>query len=385
MARYSILTPVYDPPEDVLRACLESVARQTFQDWEHCLVDDASTQPHVARVLEEYAAKDRRFKVKRRTANGGIIAASQDALELATGEFVCLLDHDDLLTKVALFEVDLIASTDPSLDYCYSDEDYLAPDGKFINPFHKPDWSPERFRSQMYTGHFSVARRELVIEVGGFRTGFEGSQDYDLVLRITEKARSIRHVAKILYHWRMMPESVAQNAEAKPWAYEAGRRAVQDHCDRTGRHATVVDGVVPGVYRVQREIEGEPLVSVVIPTRGDSARVWGVKRCFVVEAVRSLVERARYTNLEIIVVMDAPAPAGVIEKLERLAGDRLKIVWYDKPFNFSEKVNLGAAHASGELMLVLNDDIEVETPDFIETMIGLIQEGDVAMVGAKLL
>ncbi|MBJ7513165.1 MAG: glycosyltransferase [Acidimicrobiia bacterium] len=385
MARYSILTPVYDPPEDVLRACLESVARQTFQDWEHCLVDDASTQPHVARVLEEYAAKDRRFKVKRRAANGGIIAASQDALELATGEFVCLLDHDDLLTKDALTEVDLIASTDPSLDYCYSDEDYLSPDGKFINPFHKPDWSPERFRSQMYTGHFSVARRDLVIEVGGFRTGYEGSQDYDLVLRVTEKARSIRHVAKILYHWRMMPESVAQNAEAKPWAYEAGRRAVQDHCDRTGRNATVVDGVVPGVYRVQREIEGEPLVSVVIPTRASSARVWGVERCFVVEAVRSLVERARYTNLEIIVVMDAPAPAGVIEKLERLAGERLKIVWYDKPFNFSEKVNLGAAHATAGLMLVLNDDIEVETPDFIETMIGLIQEGDVAMVGAKLL
>lgn len=385
MPRYSIITPVYDPPEDVLRACLDSVAKQTCTDWEHCLVDDASTQPHVARVLEEYASKDRRFRVMRRPTNGGIIAASQDALDLATGEFVALLDHDDLLTKDALAEVDLVASTDPALDYCYSDEDYLTPEGAFVDPFYKPDWSPERFRSQMYTGHLSVARRTLVQEVGGFRPGYEGSQDYDLVLRVTERARSIRHIAKVLYHWRILPASVANNAEAKPWAYEAGRRAVQDHCDRTGRRATVTDGVVPGVYRVERALDGEPLVSVVIPTRGSSARVWGVDRCFVVEAVRSLVERARYQRLEIICVVDRPTPPAVIAELERLAGDRLVLVWYDRPFNFSEKVNLGAAHATGDLLLLLNDDIEVESPDFIETMIGLIQEDDVAMVGAKLL
>ena len=145
MPRYSIITPVYDPPEDVLRACLDSVLRQTFTDWEHCLVDDASTQPHVARVLEEYAARDRRFKVRRRSANGGIVAASQDALDMATGEFIALLDHDDLLTRDALATVETVASTDPELDYCYSDEDYLSPEGEFINPFYKPDWSPERF------------------------------------------------------------------------------------------------------------------------------------------------------------------------------------------------------------------------------------------------
>jgi GT2 family glycosyltransferase len=237
----------------------------------------------------------------------------------------------------------------------------------------------------MYTGHLSVARRTLVEEVGGFRPGFEGSQDYDLVLRVTERARSIRHVARVLYHWRILPESVANNAAAKPYAYEAGRRAVQDHCDRTGRRATVSDGVVPGVYRVQREFDGEPLVSVVIPTRGSRARVWGVDRCFVVEAVRSLVERARYTNLEIICVVDLPTPPEAIAELEAIAGDRLRLVWYDRPFNFSEKINLGAAHATGELMLILNDDVEVESPDFIETMVGLIQEDDVAMVGAKLL
>jgi GT2 family glycosyltransferase len=383
--RYSIITPVYDPPEDVLRACLDSVARQEFTDWEHCLVDDASTQPHVARVLEEYASRDRRFTVRRRPVNGGIIAASQDALAMATGEFVALLDHDDLLTRDALASVEAVACTDPELDYCYSDEDYLSPEGEYINPFYKPDWSPERFRSQMYTGHLSVARRTLVEEVGGFRPGFEGSQDYDLVLRVTERARSIRHVAKVLYHWRILPESVANNATAKPYAYEAGRRAVQDHCDRTGRRATVTDGVVPGVYRVQREVDGEPLVSVVIPTRGSRARVWGVDRCFVVEAVRSLVERARYQHLEIICVVDLPTPPEVIAQLEAIAGDRLKLVWYDRPFNFSEKINLGAAHATGDLMLILNDDVEVESPDFIETMVGLIAEDDVAMVGAKLL
>lgn len=387
MPLFSVVTPVYDPPEAVLRACLDSVRAQTFTDWEHCLCDDGSTKPYVRAVLQEYAAADRRFRVLEREANGGIIAASNDALGMATGEFVVLLDHDDLIVPDALALVAEALAADPTIDYCYSDEDNLSPQGELITPFYKPDWSPERFRSQMYTCHLGVLRRSLVEEVGRFHTGFEGSQDFDLVLRVTERARTVHHIPRILYHWRMLPTSVAGNAEAKPYAYESGRRAVQAHCDRIGLAATVEHGRVNGVYRVRRHLPDPlPLVSVVIPTIGTSGRVWGVERCFVLECVRSLVELCTYDNLEIVVVADTPTPAWVIAALERVAGDRLKIVWFDRPFNFSEKMNLGAAHATGDYLLLLNDDIEVVSPDFLHTMVGIAHgEADVGMVGAKLL
>ena len=387
MPLFSIITPVYDPPEAVLRACLDSVRSQTFTDWEHCLVDDGSTLPHVRAVLDEYAAGDRRFRVVARDANRGIIAASNDALAMASGEFVAFLDHDDLIVRDALATVAAVLDDDPQIDYCYSDEDNLSPQGELITPFYKPDWSPERFRSQMYTCHFSVARRSLVDEVGGFHTGFEGSQDYDLFLRVTERARRVHHIPRILYHWRMLPTSVAGNAAAKPYAYDSGRRAVQAHCDRVGIAATVEHGAVPGVYRARRHLpEPAPLVSVIIPTRGSSARVWGVERCFVVDCVRSLIELATYPNLEFVVVADDVTPPNVVRALERIAGDRLKIVWYDRAFNFSEKMNLGAAHATGPYLLLLNDDIEVISPDFLETMVAIAAaEDDIAIVGAKLL
>jgi GT2 family glycosyltransferase len=387
MPLFSVVTPVYDPPEAVLRACLESVRAQTFADWEHCLVDDGSTLPHVRAVLAEHAAADPRVRVLHREANGGIIAASNDALAMATGEFVALLDHDDLIVPDALAQVATAIAEHPDIDYCYSDEDNLSPRGELITPFYKPDWSPERFRSQMYTCHLGVLRRALVDEVGRFNPGFEGSQDFDLVLRVTERARRVHHIPHILYHWRMLPTSVAGNAEAKPYAYESGRRAVQAHCDRIGLDAVVEHGRVDGVYRVRRNVVSpEPLVSVVIPTRGSRGRVWGVERCFVVECVRSLVELCTYPNLEFVVVADTPTPPGVIRALERVAGDRLKVVWYDRPFNFSEKMNLGAAHATGPYLLLLNDDIEVVSADFLHTMVGIAAgEDDVAMVGAKLL
>jgi len=383
---FSVITPVFDPPEAVLRACLDSVRDQTFTDWEHCLVDDGSTAPHVRAVLDEYAAADARFRVTYRSANGGIIAASNDALDMATGEFVALLDHDDLIVVDALSSVAAALDADPLIDYCYSDEDNLSPRGELITPFYKPDWSPERFRSQMYTCHLSVARRSIVEDVGGFHPGYEGAQDYDLILRVTEQARHVHHIPRILYHWRMLPTSVAGNAEAKPYAFESGRRAVQAHCDRAGVGAVVEHGRVPGVYRVRRTIEGEPpLVSVIIPTRGSTGRVWGVERCFVVDAVRSVLELATYPSLEFVVVADEGMSDAVVRALMRVAGDRLKLVWFDRPFNFSEKMNLGAAHATGRYLLLLNDDIEVISPDFLETMVALAQDDDVGMVGAKLL
>jgi len=232
--RFSILTPVYETPAEVLKAMLRSVKSQRFDDWELCLVDDASAAPHVGAILDQAQRQDPRVRVHRRDANGGIVAASNDALGIAGGEFVVLLDHDDELHRNALTFVEEALQGAPEADYLYTDEDKIDAGGRRSGPFFKPDWSPERMRTQMYTCHLSVMRRSLVEEVGGFDPEFEGSQDWDLVLKVTERARRVLHVPKVLYHWRMLETSAAGGGEAaKPWAFEAGKRAVQAHCERT--------------------------------------------------------------------------------------------------------------------------------------------------------
>lgn len=250
--RFSVVTPVYDPPVDALRAMIRSVTGQTFTDWQLVLVDDCSPSTFVLAALDEAAAADPRITVVRREANGGIVAASNDALAAATGEFVALLDHDDELHPDALRLVDEALRAEPEADYVYTDEDKIDEDGRRSGPFYKPDWSPERLRTQMYTCHLSVLRRSLVDEVGGFDAAFEGSQDWDLVLRVTEQARKVLHVPHVLYHWRMLPTSTAGSGEAaKPYAYAAGTRAIQAHCDRIGFPATVShDDEFSGVYHL---------------------------------------------------------------------------------------------------------------------------------------
>ncbi len=385
MPRFSIVTPVYDTPAEVLRETIESVRHQTVADWELVLVDDASPSPHVRPVLHEAAASDRRIVVVERDANGGIVAASNDGLARAAGEYVGLLDHDDLLEPRALEVVETMIERYPDLDYCYSDEDQLAPDGRYVNAFYKPDWSPERLRSQNYCCHFSVFSRHILDEVGGFRDGFEGSQDYDLILRATERARRVVHAPYLLYHWRQLPTSVAGDPEAKPYAYEAGLRALQSHCDRLGIAATVEHGRRLGTYRVRRDITDDPLVSIIIPTCGSVGRVWGIERCFAVEAIRS-VRAHTSRRIELVLVVDDWTPADRVAAMLRAAGDTpTKLVWFDRTFNFSEKINLGAVQSSGDLLLLLNDDVEVISDEFLDPMIGLVRQPDVGAVGAKLL
>ncbi|MEQ1873060.1 MAG: glycosyltransferase [Ilumatobacteraceae bacterium] len=383
--RFSIVTPVYNPEPRVLEECIASVLDQTFADWELCLVDDGSTRVGVREVLDAAQALDHRIRVHIRPENGGIVAASNDALAMATGEFVAFLDHDDAIEPDALLLMDNAISSDDTVDYLYSDEDYLDSKGRLLGTFLKPDWSPERFRSQMYTCHLSVARRSIVEEVGGFRAGFDGSQDYDLILRITERCRTIRHISEVLYHWRGGGDSVVGNSDAKPYAYEAGLRAVQEHCDRVGIIADVAHGSMPGIYRVNRKLEQFPLVSIVVPTNGSERKVWGESRVLVTEAVRGIAERATYPNIEFVVVYDAATPKGVLQNLQQICGERLKLVAFHRAFNFSEKINLGAASAAGELLLILNDDVEIIDCDFIEVMAALALEPTVGMVGARLL
>jgi GT2 family glycosyltransferase len=363
------------------------VRQQSFGDWELCLVDDGSGEPRVAEVLAAAAGEDPRIRVQRRERNGGIVAASNDALAMAEGEFVALLDHDDKLHLDALAHVHEALSREPEADYVYSDEDKLVGPGIHLRPFFKPDWSPERLRTQMYTCHLSILRRSLVEEVGGFDQAFEGAQDWDLVLKVTERARAVLHVPRVLYHWRVSATSAAAAGEAtKAWAFEAGARAVQAHCERIGLEARVErDRAQAGVYHLQPQLREEPLVSIVIPTACQTREVRYRQEVLVGNCVRSIRERSSYEKYEIVCVVDSGAPAAALADLRELGGERLRIVDYDRSFNFSEKVNLGAAHAGGEHLLLLNDDVEVATPDWIERMVMYSNLPEVGAVSGRLL
>jgi O-antigen biosynthesis protein len=394
--RFSIITPVHNPPEFALRAMLASVAQQSFADWQHCIVDDGSTASHVRPMLEA-AARDPRVQVAFRPASGGIVAASSDGLLAAQGEFVVLLDHDDELASGALAIVDAALAAVPDTDYLYTDEDKIDEDNNHFDLFLKPDWSPERLHSQMYTCHLSVLRRSIVDAVGGFREGFDGSQDWDLVLRVTENARRVTHVREVLYHWRALAASAAADVDAKPYAVDAAARAVNEHFERMQLPCRISSPSIGGVFRVEPALSTRPLVSIVIPTAGGSNVLRGVPTTLVTNAVRSVFERSTYDNFEVVVVADASVTESTRDELHAVGGSRLQIVDYHSPFNFSEKVNMGTVRSNGEYVLLLNDDIEVLPDDWrtgwptmkgtsgwIESMLMYAQQDGVGAVGAKL-
>jgi GT2 family glycosyltransferase len=390
--RFSLVTPVYETPSEILWLTIESVLVQTFGDWELCLVDDRSPSPRVRELLDTCAAMDPRIRVEHRAENGGIVAASNTALAMASGEFVALLDHDDRLHPDALALVHEALLDTPEADYVYTDEDKLTAKGRHAGPFLKPDWSPERMRTQMYTCHLSVLRRSVVEEVGGFDPECDGAQDWDLVLKVTERARAVLHVPGVLYHWRGIEGSTAAAAdegggeEAKPWAFEAGTRAIQAHCERTGVQARVTrDPDDPGVYHLNPALREEPLVSIVIPTNGQRREVRYQEVTLAGHCVRSIVDQSTYSNYEIVVVADEDTPAAAIAELKEAGGDRLRLVPFDRPFNFSEKINAGAVHSRGEHLLLLNDDVEVGVPSWIERMVMYSSIPEVGAVGGLLL
>lgn len=382
--RFSIVTPVYDPPAYVLRDMIESVQAQSFTDWELVLVDDRSTSAHVMGILSEYAAADHRIIVVEREHNGGIVAASNDGLAAASGEFIGLLDHDDTLVADALLLVDMFAQDHPDMDYCYSDEDLIDLDGRYVGPFYKPDWSPERLRAQNYCTHFSVFRASLLDAIGGFRDGFDGSQDYDIILRATERARQIVHIPFVLYHWRQIATSVASgDLTVKPYAYDAGCRAVAEHCERIGIDADVSLCRFPGNYRVRRRVPAETATSVVITTAGQTGRVWGVERVHVVETMRSVLA---HTNrpIEFVVVVSPGTPSRVREAIARAAAEApLQQIEAPGWSNVSEMVNVGVVAATNEFVVLMHDDVEVMSADFLDELLGLASAPSVGAVGCK--
>jgi GT2 family glycosyltransferase len=373
--KVSVAVPVYNPPTAYLDAMVRSVLTQTYANWELCLAD-ASTEPHVGPMLEAFAAADPRVRVTFLATNGGIVANSNAALATATGDFVALVDHDDTLAPFAFFEIVSAVNAAPDADFLYSDEDKLDRDGRRAEPNFKPDWSPETLRSRNYICHLTVLKRSLVEEIGGFRPGFDGSQDYDLVLRASERARQIVHVPHVLYHWRMHEQSTAANKGSKGYAYEAGRRAVQEHLDRLGVAATVHDGPILGTYQVVYHLRTQPLVSVVVPNK-DCPEL--LARC-----VDSLA-KGSYANYELLVVENgSQRPETFAYYRELLKQPHVRVLEWTKPFNYAAVNNFAATQARGELLLFLNNDIEAISPDWLEALVKVVVQPGVGAVGAKL-
>lgn len=382
--KVSVVTTTYATPPALLRACLRSVSRQTFTNLEHVVVDDASPGGATAARLRRAARWDRRRIVVQRTANGGIVAAGNDALAAARGDVVVFLDHDDLLIPSSVAQLLAPFGEHPRPVLVYGDHDLLTPDRRRIVPFFKPDFSPERLRAQNYITHPMVADRAAVRQIGGLREQFDGAQDHDLALRLGEVG-PVRHVAGVLYHWRQAPGSVSLDPDSKPYAFQAGVRAVADHCERLGIDAEVLPTADEGRYTVRRRLRGHPAVSAVIPTRGTTSEWAGADTFLVVAAVRSMLERSTYPLAEVVVVADEATPEEVLHRLADLAGPALRVVPWTREFNFSAKCNLGASIATGEVLLFLNDDTRLVEPSSIEEMLGLLQDSDVGAVGAKLL
>lgn len=386
----SVLMPTYNTPETLLREGIDSVINQTYQNWELCIADDASPLPHVKKILSDYAKKDSRIRVTFREKNGHIAAASNTALEMARGEFIALLDHDDMLAEHALSAVAAEVKAHPQTDMIYSDEDKVtmgaAGTRNYVDPFFKPDWSPEYFLACMYTCHLGVYRTSLVREIGGFRSEFDQAQDYDLVLRLTRRTRNIRHIPDILYHWRVTPESTAGGADAKPTAHLRAQAALRDHVKSLGGPGEVTDGPAAGFHRVRFAVRGEPKVTIAIPSACRKIEFGGKETYWAVRCAESLRAKATYKNVEIVV---AGPPEGGDETFEaemkRLGVIRVS---YGSPFNFSRACNIAAAAGTGgpaDHILFLNDDTEVITPDFIEEMLSWSQQKEIGAVGARLM
>lgn len=374
----SIIMPVYNVEKIWLEKAIDSVLNQIYPNWELCIADDCSTKGHVKEVLESYKNKDLRIKVKYLLHNQGIALASNEAIPLAIGEFIGLLDNDDELAPNALFEVVKLLQTHPNADMIYSDEDKITQEGKRCNPFFKPGWSPDLFLSQMYTCHFGVYRKRHIDEIGGFRKGFDGSQDYDLILRLTEKTNEIFHIPKILYHWRAIPGSTAEEYSAKA-ADNASLKALTDALRRRSIKGSVEKGTYNSLFRVKREILTNPRVSIIIPTKD---QVELLKDC-----VESILSKTDYRNYEIVIVENNSIQKNTMEYLNKLAieNKNIKVLHYTRQFNFSAINNYAVSKVDSEIVLFLNNDMEVKSSEWLSAMVEHIQRKEVGAVGAKLL
>ena len=382
----SVITPVYNVKGEYLRRCIESVRAQYYPFWELCLCDDGSASLETLEALDRYRGTDPRIKIVRNGRNQGIAGASNRAAEFATGEFLAMLDNDDELTPDALYEVAKAVQTNSQIDLLYSDEDKIDEGGRFVDDYYKPDWSPEHLLSVMYLLHLLVVRKDLFYSVGRFRPEFSGAQDYDLALRVSTEARGIHHVPKILYHWRKAEGSAADLVFAKPAALDAGGHALEEYVWRNGIDAIVEDGLIEGTFRVRHRIRDNPLASLLIMASNNRATVAGRGEIDLLENfVRSIAAKTDYPNYEIVVVDDG----NLSETTRRaLAGIRYRLESFtapNKPFNFSKKANFAFRQARGRHIVLLNDDMEVISSEWLTALMEFSQQEAIGAVGARLL
>ncbi len=375
--KISILVPVYNVPEKYLRACIDSVINQVYPTWELCLVDDASSEEHIGSILKEYELKDSRIKAKLLNTNAGIAGATNAAFEMATGEYVAFLDNDDELTRNALYEVvRTIHSKQP--DMIYSDECIVNKEGTFQEAHFKPDFSPDLLFCHNYITHFVTIRKSLFDHVGGLSSSCDGAQDYDLLLKVCEQTDEIVHIPKVLYRWRTIETSTSGNPAAKSYAVDAGKTALENSLKRREIKAKVFNANLPFYYRVKRKLLGSPLVSILIPFRDQPE--------YLEKCVTSILERTGYQNFEIICVSNNSEKEETFSLIDQLSArdDRIRFIEYNQAFNYSAINNFGVGHCKGEHIVLMNNDIEIITEDWLEVMLEHSQRREIGAVGAKL-
>ena len=369
----SVVTPVFNTPAIHLEEAIKSVLAQAYENWELILVDDASSAPETKTALAELIQRDPRIRFLRREENGGISMASNDAIAVAQGEWIGFLDHDDLLEPDALFEVVQLLQTNPDADLIYSDEDRLMESG-FEKPLLKPDWSPDFFLSYNYLAHFTCLRRQLIEDAGRLRSEYDGVQDYDLFLRVSERTDRIHHIPRVLYHWRRTATSTADNIRRKPKALEAGKHAIEEHLKRRGESGHVTIDWRTHAYWVKREIRAEEKISIVIPVRD---RTDLLSRC-----LDSLTSKTHYHNYEIVIV-DNDSMSD--EAHSYFSQTPHRVLHFSGPFNFSALNNFAVEQTETPWLLFLNNDVQMIDADWLSAMAEHVQRPEVGAVGARLL
>ncbi len=373
----SLIMPVYNVKPEWLLAAVDSVKKQVYTNWELCIADDCSTNQALRGLLHEIAGQDERIHIQFLEQNIGIAGASNAALAMAQGQFVGLLDNDDELADCALWEVVQVINRQPDIDLIYSDEDKITETGKQYVPFFKPDFSPDTLRSYNYICHFTVIRQDILKAAGGFRQGYDGSQDYDLFLRVTERTKQIYHIPKILYHWRAVEGSVGKDGTAKMYAYESAKKALSGHLERSGMQAEVEDGLFLGSYHLKYRLNNQPEIAIIIPSRD---KVGLLKQC-----VESILKKTTYPQFTIWIVDNNSRKKKTFSYYEQLKGnDKVRVIGYEKEFNFSSLNNFAARQILADYLLFLNNDTEVVTSEWLEELLGLGQRTEVGAVGCLL-
>jgi GT2 family glycosyltransferase len=374
----SVVVPVYETDEGMLIRMIESVRAQTYENWELCIADGNSSKAYIHEKLQEYANRDKRIKVVFLKENKHIAGNSNEALSLAEGVFIGFLDHDDELAPFALYEMVRLLNADPSLDFIYSDEDKIDADGRRILPFFKPGWSPDLLLSVNYICHFAVLRHSIVKELGGFRSGYDGAQDYDLFLRASNITSRISHIPKILYHWRDHETSTATDVSRKEYADKSGIAALTDFLKSKLIDAKVIPGIVRTNYIVRYPLAGRPLVSIIIPFKD---KVDLLRKC-----VDSILAKTTYEEYELVLISNKSGQAETFEYLDALGKNpKVRVLTFDEEFNYSKINNFGVRYARGDFLLFLNNDTEVIEPEWLTHLLENAQRKEIGAVGCKLL